>query len=178
MLCPQHRAGSLDPGPHLHPECKTSQIFPLGLISLKEGMGTGEGISSTWHLFSPRETRGRCCTTLLALSPCLQPVQVVPERKALFLICSKGLWVRPCVPVADDTLAYPRVLLLQLFITGAQEPAARFWVDKFGAGSPELCFVSLLLWVCFLPGSLCSSLGSAKRRLPPNPEHFAAKEQL
>lgn len=156
MLCPQHRAGSLDLRPYLHPECKTSQIFPLGLISLKEGMGTGEGIGSTWCLFSPREMPGRwlhnsCCPFSLS--------RLLLGARLSSSFPSKVLGQAMC---ADD-----RVLLLQLFIMGAQEPGERFWVHR--------TFVSLLSWLCFLPGSLCSSLGSAKWRLHLNPEHSGAK---
>lgn len=46
---------------------------------------------------------------------------------------SKALGQATC---ADDTRTCPRVLLLQLFIVGAQEPGERFWVHR--------TFVSLL----------------------------------
>lgn len=110
----------------------------------------------------------------LPFLPRCTPSRLFLEARLSSSFVSKGFGV----VVADDTLTYPRVLLLQLFIMGAQEPGVRFWVDKFRAGSPELCFVSLLSWVCFLPGRLGSSLGSAKWRLHLNPEHSGAKEQL
>lgn len=88
-------------------------------------MGTGEGISSTWCLFSPREMPGRwlhnsCCPFSLS--------RLLLGARLSSSFPSKVLGQAMC---ADD-----RVLLLQLFIMGAQEPGERFWVHR--------TFVSLL----------------------------------